>query len=65
MNVKAGNFTLSGTESIKNAAAATDQYVKENPWKSMGFVTAASIGISLLVIGASMASMWRTLGDKK
>jgi ElaB/YqjD/DUF883 family membrane-anchored ribosome-binding protein len=65
MNVKTDTLALSGAESIKNAAAATEQYVKENPWKSMGFVTAASIGISLLVIGASVASMWRTLGEKK
>lgn len=63
MNVKADNFVSSGADSLKNAAAVTEQYVRKNPWKSMGFVTAASIG--LLVVSASMASMWRTLGDKK
>lgn len=65
MNVTADNFALSGGKSIKNAAAATEKYVRKNPWKSMGFVTAASIGISLLIVSASMASVWKTLGEKK
>ncbi|HTE15517.1 MAG TPA: hypothetical protein VK642_10610 [Burkholderiales bacterium] len=49
----------------KHAAAATDQYVRDNPWKSVGFATAATICLSVLVVSASLASLWRTFGDKK
>ena len=49
----------------RDMGAATNQYVKDNPWKSIGFATAASLCISLLLVSASMASLWRTFGDKK
>ncbi|HTD89172.1 MAG TPA: hypothetical protein VK663_00795 [Burkholderiales bacterium] len=49
----------------RNATAATEQYVKKNPWKSIGFASAVSLCISMLVVSASVASVWRTLGDKK
>ena len=40
----------------KYATAATDTYVRENPWKSLGFVTAASFIVSVLVFSACARS---------
>jgi len=33
---------------VRYAARATDEYVHENPWKSMGVVAAAGIVIALI-----------------
>ncbi len=43
-------------QKAKYGADITDQYVKQNPWKSMGYVTAAS-----LLLGALLASVWSPL----
>jgi ElaB/YqjD/DUF883 family membrane-anchored ribosome-binding protein len=49
----------------KYAAEATDSYVRENPWKSMGFATAASVIASILIVGACLPTMRKTLGGFK
>jgi len=36
----------------KYATAATDTYVRENPWKSLGVVTAASFLLGILLMSA-------------
>ena len=36
-------------EKTKEAAKATDEYVKENPWKSVGIGAAAGLLIGLLI----------------
>jgi ElaB/YqjD/DUF883 family membrane-anchored ribosome-binding protein len=36
-------------EKTKEAAKATDEYVKENPWKSVGIGAAAGLVIGLLI----------------
>ncbi len=40
----------------KQATAVTHVYVQENPWKSIGIVTAASVIVSLLLLGACASS---------
>jgi ElaB/YqjD/DUF883 family membrane-anchored ribosome-binding protein len=35
--------------SAQEAAQATDRYVHENPWKSVGFTAGVSAGVGLLV----------------
>ena len=37
------------TARARDAARATDEYVRENPWKSMGVVAAAGIVIALIM----------------
>ena len=37
------------TSRTRHAAHATDAYVRENPWKSMGVVAAAGIVIALIL----------------
>lgn len=49
----------------KHATAATDQYVRENPWRAIGFATAASVVISLLLVRASLAALGKTRGARK
>ena len=51
---------LSREQKAKYATAATDRYVKENPWKSMGYVTAASLLVGALLVGA-----WGTVSGGK
>jgi ElaB/YqjD/DUF883 family membrane-anchored ribosome-binding protein len=36
-------------EKAKVAAKATDEYVKENPWKAVGFGTAIGVVIGMLI----------------
>ena len=36
----------------KQATAVTHVYVQENPWKSLGIVAAASVIMSILLVGA-------------
>jgi ElaB/YqjD/DUF883 family membrane-anchored ribosome-binding protein len=36
----------------KQATAATDEYIRENPWKSFGFISAASILVSIAMVSA-------------
>lgn len=35
-----------------HATAVTDKYIRENPWKSLGIVTAASVVVSIAVVSA-------------
>ena len=49
----------------KHAAAVTDEYVKENPLKVMGFASAASIVISVLLIYAWAHTSGKTAGGAK
>lgn len=53
------------TAKAKHATAATDQYVRENPWRAIGFATAASVVISLLLVRASLAAFGKTRGARK
>jgi ElaB/YqjD/DUF883 family membrane-anchored ribosome-binding protein len=50
-NAKADLIRLEETvvEKTKVAAKATDEYVKENPWKSVGIGAAAGLLIGLLI----------------
>jgi len=49
----------------KQAAAATDQYVRGNPWKVMGFATAASVVVSFFLVRAWVRNAGKSLeGDK-
>ncbi len=36
-------------ESIREKAKATDEYVHENPWKSIGIVSATTLGIGFIL----------------
>lgn len=46
----------------KHATATTDQYVRENPWRSIGFATAASVVISLLLVRATLPVLGKMRG---
>ena len=55
MNAVKSNFerVKSAIESkAKNATAVTNVYVQENPWKSMGIATAASVLVTILLVSA-------------
>lgn len=47
----------------KHATAATDEYVRENPWKSLGIVTAASIFVSVLLVSTCASAFGKTRKD--
>lgn len=49
----------------KCAAEATDSYVRENPWKSMGFATGASVIVSVLIVSACLPAVRKTIGGVK
>jgi ElaB/YqjD/DUF883 family membrane-anchored ribosome-binding protein len=42
-------FEEAAVEKAKVAAKATDDYVKENPWKAVGFGTAVGVVIGMLI----------------
>ena len=44
----------------KHAAVVTDKYVKKNPWKSMGFASAATLLVSVLLVSAWGPAFGRT-----
>jgi ElaB/YqjD/DUF883 family membrane-anchored ribosome-binding protein len=48
----------------KSATAATDTYVRENPWKSLGFATAASVILSCLLISACVSGTSKNAKDE-
>ena len=48
----------------RHATAATDKYVKENPWKSMGYVTAATALIGILLVSTRKPAVGKTEGMK-
>ncbi len=52
-------------QKAKYAAIATDRYVKKNPWKSMGYVTAASVLIGALLVSAWGPAFGRTERTRK
>lgn len=43
------NFEQDEVEKIKDAAKATDQYVRENPWLSIGIAAGAGLIIGWLI----------------
>lgn len=43
------NFEETVVEKTKVAAKATDEYVKENPWKSVGLGAAVGVVIGMLI----------------
>lgn len=49
----------------KHAAAATDQYVRHNPWQSIGLFVAASVVVSLLLSRASLTAINKAGGGGK
>ena len=52
-------------QKAKYATAATDRYVKENPWKSMGYATAATLLVSVLLVSAWGPAFRRTERARK
>jgi ElaB/YqjD/DUF883 family membrane-anchored ribosome-binding protein len=52
-------------DQARHAAAATDQYVRENPWRSIGVATAASVVISLLLVRATLPALGKMRGAGK
>lgn len=55
-NMQAARATLAGaqeavTERARYAADYTDQYVHENPWKSIGFAAVVGLLIGILMSG--------------
>ena len=46
----------------RHAAAATDTYVRQNPWRSLGIACAASIFAGLLLAGAGASVMGKFKG---
>jgi len=49
----------------KHATAATNQYVKENPRKVMGFAGAAGVVVSILLVRAWIRAAGKASGDEK
>jgi ElaB/YqjD/DUF883 family membrane-anchored ribosome-binding protein len=49
----------------KHATLATEHYVRENPWRAIGFAVAASVVISFLVVRASLPALGKTRGPGK
>jgi ElaB/YqjD/DUF883 family membrane-anchored ribosome-binding protein len=49
----------------KSATAATDMYVRKNPWKSLGFAAAVSIVLSCLLISACLPGSNENAKDEK
>lgn len=49
----------------KNATLATEHYVRENPWRSIGFAVAASVVISFLVVRAGLPALGKMRGPGK
>ncbi len=47
----------------KQATAVTNVYVQENPWKSLGFVTAASVIVSVLLVSTCASTMGKNRKD--
>jgi len=52
-------------EKVKRTTAATGKYVRENPWKSIGYVSAASVLLSLLLVRACSHDLGKTGSDIK
>lgn len=53
-NLKRTNDAIRST--AQHATAVTNEYIRENPWKSLGFISAASILISIAVVSACACS---------
>ena len=47
----------------KQAGTVTDLYVRENPWKSLGVVTAASVFVSILLVSACASTFSKNRKD--
>jgi ElaB/YqjD/DUF883 family membrane-anchored ribosome-binding protein len=47
----------------KQAGTVTDHYVRENPWKSLGVVTAASVFASILLVRACASTFSKNRKD--
>ena len=66
MNAVKSNFerVKSAIESkAKNATAVTNVYVQENPWKSMGIATAASVLVTILLVSACAPAVGKNRKD--
>ena len=50
---------------VRYATAASGEYVRENPWKSAGFATAASLLFGFLLFRARAPGSGRTRKDEK
>lgn len=62
-NLERGKHALEAT--ARQATAATERYVQENPWRTIGIVVAASVVVSLLLSRASISAMDRIRGGGK
>lgn len=49
----------------KHATLATEHYVRENPWRSIGFAVAASVVISILLVRVSLPALDKMRGAGK
>lgn len=49
----------------KLATAETNRYVRENPWRAIGFAMAASVVISLLLVRGSLSAQSKSWGAGK
>ena len=61
-----GNFqrARSAVEArAKQASTVTDVYVRENPWKSMGVVTAAGVLLSILLVSTCASAIGKHRKD--
>ncbi len=47
----------------KQATAVTNVYVQENPWKSLGIATAASVFVSILLVSALVPAFRKNRKD--
>ena len=60
MNAVKGNFHRAKDAfgaTAKQATAATDEYIRENPWKSLGIISAASVLVSIALVSACACTM--------
>ena len=46
---KAQEWQREATERVRNAAEATDGYIRDNPWEAIGWVAAAGFIIGFLL----------------
>ena len=60
LNAVKGNFHRAKDAfgvKAKHATAVTDEYIRENPWKSLGIISAASIVVSIAMVSACACTM--------
>lgn len=49
--------------SAKQASVATDEYIRENPWKSLGVISAACIVVSVAMMSACACTASKSRKD--